>query len=73
VTNPYRTQRERAAYESGLAAGRTEERPKGKPKPLSRARVQAMTAAEVIERQAEIDAWLNAGQPEPEPEDDDDE
>jgi hypothetical protein len=66
----FRSQRERAAYALGFADAQREAA-KSPAKPLSRAAVAAMSVDEHIERMADIDAWLTAGQPEPDGDDDD--
>jgi hypothetical protein len=61
MTNPYRTQREKAAYEAGLAAGRADKPPDGKkPKPLSRKDVLAMSVSQINERWPEVQAAMTA-------------
>jgi hypothetical protein len=62
MTNPFRSQRERAAYEAGLAAGRAEG-PDAPTKVLSREQVQAMSTAEMNRRWPEVQASLKAGLP----------
>jgi hypothetical protein len=51
VTNPYRTQREKAAYQAGLAAGRTAAQTANgdPPKLVSRARARRLSAEQIIE------------------------
>jgi hypothetical protein len=59
--NPFRSQRERAAYEAGLAAGRTESATP--PEPLSREQIRAMSIEEMNRRWPEVQAALKAGLP----------
>jgi hypothetical protein len=66
MPNPYRSQRERAAYETGfaagLAAGRAEST-EGPPKTLTREQVRAMGIDETNRRWPEVQAALKAGLP----------
>lgn len=69
MTNPFRTQRERAAYEAGRSFERAQAQKEHEP--MSRARLDKMSPAEMQERwDTEIAPWLEAGQPEPEGDDD---
>lgn len=61
-SNPYRSQRERAAFEAGLTAGRANEAKKKRL--LTRTEVMAMSTSEINERWQEVQAWQAAGMPE---------
>jgi hypothetical protein len=65
--NPYRSQRERAAFEAGYAARRADAKA-AKPATLTRADIEAMGRTEINERWPEVQASLAAGMPTETPE-----
>jgi hypothetical protein len=74
MNNPYRTQRERAAYSlgygHGVTAGKAEASENGDaPKVLTREQVLAMSPSEIDDRWPEVSAALAAGLPEGEDDD----
>jgi hypothetical protein len=65
MTNPYRSQRERAAYEAGLAARAA--KPPGddnsESKVLTREEIRAMSTEDINRRWPEVQQSLRAGLP----------
>lgn len=60
MTNPYRSRREREAFEAGRASALSEKQDEDTP-PLTRSLVEAMTPQQVTQRWPEVQAALRNG------------